>query len=226
MGWFFTKAALLTFGGAYAVLPYVYQGAVEDYQWLTRDADDRRPRARREHAGAAHHGRRVRGIRRRLDARRCLGPASLLLAGASRQRRWRRSSRSCRRSCSSWPAGRSSRRTHGELKFTAPLTAITAAVVGVIVNLAVFFAWHVFWPRGFDAVADGRPRRRRARDIRRRAFALFRAKAGVIPVIAACGRPGSCSRCSSRSSGTSNGRGAGVPARAIRARLRRWSTTA
>lgn len=26
MGWFFTKAALLTFGGAYAVLPYVYQG--------------------------------------------------------------------------------------------------------------------------------------------------------------------------------------------------------
>src|SRR6266704_3677668 len=35
MGWFFTKAALLTFGGAYAVLPYVYQGAVEYYQWLT-----------------------------------------------------------------------------------------------------------------------------------------------------------------------------------------------
>ena len=31
MGWFFTKAALLTFGGAYAVLPYVYQGAVEQY---------------------------------------------------------------------------------------------------------------------------------------------------------------------------------------------------
>ena len=35
MGWFFTKAALLTFGGAYAVLPYVYQGAVEHYGWLT-----------------------------------------------------------------------------------------------------------------------------------------------------------------------------------------------
>ena len=35
MGWFFTKAALLTFGGAYAVLPYVYQGAVDHYQWLT-----------------------------------------------------------------------------------------------------------------------------------------------------------------------------------------------
>ena len=36
MGWFFTKAALLTFGGAYAVLPYVYQGAVEQHQWLSR----------------------------------------------------------------------------------------------------------------------------------------------------------------------------------------------
>jgi chromate transporter len=35
MGWFFTKAALLTFGGAYAVLPYVYQGGVETYGWLT-----------------------------------------------------------------------------------------------------------------------------------------------------------------------------------------------
>jgi len=35
MAWFFTKAALLTFGGACAVLPHVYPGAVEHYQWLT-----------------------------------------------------------------------------------------------------------------------------------------------------------------------------------------------
>jgi len=35
MAWFFTKAALLTFGGAYAVLPYVYQGGVEQYNWLS-----------------------------------------------------------------------------------------------------------------------------------------------------------------------------------------------
>ncbi len=35
MGWFFTKAALVTFGGAYAVLPYVYQGGVVEFQWLT-----------------------------------------------------------------------------------------------------------------------------------------------------------------------------------------------
>src|SRR5690606_24103364 len=35
MAWFFSKAAMLTFGGAYAVLPYVYQGGVEQYGWLT-----------------------------------------------------------------------------------------------------------------------------------------------------------------------------------------------
>ena len=44
MGWFFTKAALVTFGGAYAVLPIVYQGGVDQYGWLT-GTDDRRPPA-------------------------------------------------------------------------------------------------------------------------------------------------------------------------------------
>ena len=47
--------------------------------------------------------------------------------------------------------------THGKLGFTAPLTGITAAVVGVIVNLAVFFGYHVLWPAGlsgrFDALS-------------------------------------------------------------------------
>lgn len=38
--------------------------------------------------------------------------------------------------------------THGKLSFTAPLTAITAAVVGVIANLGLFFAYHVFFPYG------------------------------------------------------------------------------
>ncbi len=36
--------------------------------------------------------------------------------------------------------------THGKLSFTAPLTAISAAVVGVIANLGLFFAYHVFFP--------------------------------------------------------------------------------
>jgi chromate transporter len=44
--------------------------------------------------------------------------------------------------------------THGDLRFTAPLTAITAAVVGVIVNLALFFALHVLWPQGTGGPFD------------------------------------------------------------------------
>ena len=45
--------------------------------------------------------------------------------------------------------------THGRLGFTAPLTGITAAVVGVIVNLAVFFGWHVLWPDGLSGTLRG-----------------------------------------------------------------------
>ena len=67
------------------------------------------------------------------------------------------------------------------MKFTAPLTAITAAVVGVILNLALFFAYHVVWPAGFSghfdwiamAIALGA------------AIALFKFKRKVIEVIAA-----------------------------------------
>jgi chromate transporter len=73
--------------------------------------------------------------------------------------------------------------THGNLKFTAPLSAITAAVVGVIVNLAVFFAGHILFPQGlsgtFDAVA--------AMITVLALLALFRYKIGIITMIAACG---------------------------------------
>ena len=44
--------------------------------------------------------------------------------------------------------------THGRIALTAPLTAITAAVVGVIVHLALFFGGHVLWPHGFEAAPD------------------------------------------------------------------------
>jgi chromate transporter len=76
--------------------------------------------------------------------------------------------------------------THGNLKFTAPLTGITAAVVGVILNLATFFAFHVFWPNGFQGRFDAV-----AAVIGLAALlALQRYKAGVIPVIAVCGSAG------------------------------------
>jgi chromate transporter len=76
--------------------------------------------------------------------------------------------------------------TRGNLKFTAPLSAITAAVVGVILNLAVFFAWHVFWPQGFNKQFDVI-----AALIGMGALlVMFRYKVGVIPVIVTCGLVG------------------------------------
>jgi len=76
--------------------------------------------------------------------------------------------------------------THGKLGFTAPLSAITAAVVGVIVNLALFFAYHVLWPQGFG----GRFEALSAVIVVAAAIALFRFKVGVIPLLGACAAAG------------------------------------
>jgi chromate transporter len=73
--------------------------------------------------------------------------------------------------------------THGNLKFTAPLSAITAAVVGVILNLALFFAYHVFWPTGFESAVNWPSVLLAALS----SIAIFRFKVGVIPVIIASG---------------------------------------
>ena len=72
--------------------------------------------------------------------------------------------------------------THGDLKFTAPLTAITAAVVGVILNLALFFGYYVLWPKGFEGTFDWVS----ALIALGAAVALFRFKSNVIHVISAC----------------------------------------
>jgi chromate transporter len=71
--------------------------------------------------------------------------------------------------------------THGNLKFTAPLTGITAAVVGVIVNLALFFAYHVLWPAGFE----GRFELASAAIGVAAGVALFAFKRGIIETVAA-----------------------------------------
>jgi len=73
--------------------------------------------------------------------------------------------------------------THNELKFTAPLTAITAAVVGVILNLACFFGYHVLWPKGFEGALDW-PSLLIAIVA---GIALLRFKRGVIEVLIGCG---------------------------------------
>ena len=177
MAWFFTKAALLTFGGAYAVLPYVYQGAVDHFHWLT---------AAQMMDGLAL-GETTPGPLIMVVAfvgfvggwtQAIFGPDSLVLGAVV--------AATVVTFFTFLPSfffiflgGPFIESTHGKLKFTAPLTAITAAVVGVIVNLAVFFATHVLWPQGlggrFDVVA--------ALIGLGAAAALIRWKVGVIPVI-------------------------------------------
>ncbi|MFL6630130.1 MAG: chromate efflux transporter [Vitreoscilla sp.] len=178
MAWFFTKTAWLGFGGAYAILPYVVQGGVDHFHWLT---------AAQMMDGLAL-GETTPGPLIMVVAfvgfvggwtQAVFGPGALALAGAA--------AATVVTFFTFLPSfffilvgGPLIESTHGNLKFTAPLTGVTAAVVGVIVNLAAFFALHVLWPQGpggrldWAALAIGVPA----------AVALFRFKRGVIPVIA------------------------------------------
>ena len=143
MAWFFTKAALVTFGGAYAVLPYVYQGGVDTYGWLT---------AAQMIDGLAL-GETTPGPLIMVVTfvgfvggwtKAFLGPeaqlaASLLAATVVTLVTFLPSFLFI------LVGGPLVEATRDELAFTAPLSAITAAVVGVILNLALFFAYHVLW---------------------------------------------------------------------------------
>src|SRR5437870_4563109 len=180
MGWFFTKAALITFGGAYAVLPYVVQGAVGSFGWLRRS----------QMIDGLALGETTPGPLIMVVAfvgfvggwsKQLFGPEALFLAGATAATvvTWFTFLPSFVFILAGGPLVES---THGQLKLTAPLTAITAAVVGVIINLAVFFAYHVLWPDGFAGGFDGVSALIGIAAV----VALFRYKLGVIPVILAC----------------------------------------
>lgn len=175
MGWFFTKAALMTFGGAYAVLPYVFQGAVEHFQWLN--------------AAQMMDGLAL--------GETTPGPLIMIVAFVGFVGGWSTAflgpehagTAAILAACvvtyfTFLPSfifillgGPFIESTHGVLALTAPLTAITAAVVGVIVNLAVFFAHHVLWAEHghFDVVA--------AAIGLTAALALIKYKVSIIPVI-------------------------------------------
>ena len=180
MGWFFTKAALLTFGGAYAVLPYVYQGAVMQFGWLsaTQMIDGLA-------LGETTPGPLIMVVAfvgfvgawgaLPLGADHAFAGAALAAALVT----WFTFLPSFVFILAGAPLVES---THGNLKFSAPLSAITAAVVGVVLNLALFFAWHVLWPQGFSGSVEWPA----AVITIAAAFALFRSKRGVIEVLAAC----------------------------------------
>jgi len=181
MSWFFTKAALLTFGGAYAVLPYVYQGAVEHYHWLSP----------------------VQMIDGLALGETTPGPLIMVVTFVGFVGGWLSQAFGADANLAAGitaaavvtvftflPSfifillgGPFIESTHGNLKFTAPLSAITAAVVGVILNLALFFAYHVLWPSGFSGKLDAV-----STCITLIAtITVFKFRVGVIPVILSCG---------------------------------------
>ncbi len=183
MGEFFTKAAFLTIGGAYAVLPYVYQNAVEHYAWLS-GAQMMDGLA----LGETTPGPLIMvvtwvgylgGVAKAVAG----NPIAAGVAGATVATFF-----------TFLPSflfilagGPLVESTRGELKFTAPLTAITAAVVGVIVNLAVFFAWHTFWPGATDAAPFAGPFIWLQVIVAGAAFvALWKYKIDIMKVIGAC----------------------------------------
>lgn len=150
MAEFFTSAALVTFGGAYAVLPYVTQAAVEKYQWLsTAQMMDGLALGETTpgplililtfvgYLGGVKNAVASSPLASGVLAASVvtfftfLPSFMMIFAGA--------------------PFIESTRRS---LKLQAPLTGITAAVVGVIASLAVFFAEHTFWPQGLGGAFD------------------------------------------------------------------------
>ncbi|HYW55486.1 MAG TPA: chromate efflux transporter [Polaromonas sp.] len=183
MSWFFTKAALLTFGGAYAVLPYVYQGAVEQFGWLTGP----------QMIDGLALGETTPGPLIMVVAfvgfvggwtKEVLGPDALFLGAALAA------------SLVTWftflpsfifilAGGPVVESTHGKLHFTAPLAAITAAVVGVIASLALFFIAHIAFKTGTAASFPANVEWPSVLLMVAAAIALLRFKVGVIPVIAA-----------------------------------------
>ena len=80
--------------------------------------------------------------------------------------------------------------TRGNLRLTAPLAAVTAAVVGVIANLALFFIAAVAYPAGVTGIFDTKPDVIALLLVLAAALALWRLKWGVIAVIAASGLTG------------------------------------
>jgi chromate transporter len=178
MAKFFSQAALVTFGGAYAVLPYVTQAAVEKFQWLTA-AQMMDGLALGEttpgplilvltfvgYLGGVSKAMAETPLTAGLFAGSIatfftfLPSFAMIFAGA--------------------PFIESTRKS---LALQAPLTGITAAVVGVIASLALFFAQHTFWPEGLSARLDWRACLIAIAAL----IAFLRFKRGTIEVIAAC----------------------------------------
>lgn len=179
MAAFFSKAALVTFGGAYAVMPYVFQATVEQYQWLTP-------------------AQMLDGL---ALGETTPGPLIMVVAFVGFVGAWSKAVLispavagvlgACIATYFTFlpsfvfilAGGPLVEHTREDFKLAGPLAAITAAVVGAILYLAVFLAWHLFWPLGWAASPDWF-----AVVLASTAWrVLYKEKLGMIPVIILCG---------------------------------------
>jgi len=142
IGWFFSKLAVVTFGGAYAVLAYMAQDVVEHYRWL-------RPGEMLDGLGLAETTPGplilVTEFVGFLAAFREGGgnPWAMGLLGAA-VTLWATFA-----PCFLWilVGAPYIERLNAEPRLTSALAAVTAAVVGVILNLTVWFALQVLFAR-------------------------------------------------------------------------------
>jgi chromate transporter len=140
---FFSQAAVVTFGGAYAVLAYVAQRAVETYAWL-------RPGEMLDGLGMAETtpGPLIMVLQfvGFMAGYRQPAPFAPLLAGAvgSAITTWVTFA-----PCFLWIflGAPYVERLRDARSLTSALSTITAAVVGVVLNLAVWFAIHTLFRR-------------------------------------------------------------------------------
>jgi chromate transporter len=192
---FFSKMALVTFGGAYAVLAYVAQQAVENYHWL-------KPGEMLDGLGMAETtpGPLIMVLQfvGFMAAFRDAGTLPPMLAGTlgGLLATWVTFA-----PCFLWIflGAPFIERLRGNKSLSAALSAITAAVVGVILNLALWFAIHTIFHEvrtvrgyGFDFVAPvltSVDPWALALSIAA-AVAIFRFKVGMMATLAACSLAG------------------------------------
>ena len=145
--------AVVTFGGAYAVLAYVAQAGGRDLRLAAARRDAGRPRHGRDHARPADHGAAVRRLHGRLPRPRRAAARCWPARSAALLTTWVTFA-----PCFLWiflgaPFVEALR---GNKALSGALAAITAAVVGVILNLAVWFALHVLFREVREVRCAGR----------------------------------------------------------------------
>jgi chromate transporter len=179
-GIFFSKAAMVTFGGAYAVLPYVAQQAVEHYHWLQAPQMLDGLGLAETTPGPLIMVVQFVGFLGGWNQPGQLSPLSAATLGALITT-WTTFT-----PCFLWVflGGPHIEQLRGNEKLTAALSTVTAAVVGVIMNLAVWFGLHVLFP------SPGKPDFFAVVVALAAFLGMLRWKWGIIPVVLGAGALG------------------------------------